>query len=199
MVFIRILRKYGLSFDFVAPIYAGGGYIGGGTWGRNDIYYTILRLRDGVDREEINRQIYKAMQNIILILLMMNGEIFMMHSHCPKFIWMTQIPALAFTFMVFGLCHIFVAIMNYVLVAIATMSRRAKSIGVHKCSGASAINIFSMFLFETGIVVLMSVIVALFIIFNTKDLIEDLLSVQLSSLFTLETLWVPMLIVLYCS
>ena len=76
--------------------------------------------------------------------------------------------------------------MNYVLVAIATMSRRAKSIGVHKCSGASAINIFSMFLFETGIVVLMSVIVALFIIFNTKDLIEDLLSVQLSSLFTLE-------------
>lgn len=139
------------------------------------------------------------MQNIILILLMMNGEAFMMHSHCPKFIWMTQIPALAFTFMVFGLCYIFVAIMNYVLVAIATMSRRAKSIGVHKCSGASAINIFSMFLFETGIVVLISVIVALFIIFNTKDLIEDLLSVQLSSLFTLETLWVPMLIVLYCS
>lgn len=89
--------------------------------------------------------------------------------------------------------------MNYVLVAIATMSRRAKSIGVHKCSGASAINIFSMFLFETGIVVLISVIVALFIIFNTKDLIEDLLSVQLSSLFTLETLWVPMFIVLYCS
>lgn len=43
--------------------------------------------------------------------------------------------------------------------------------------------------------VLISVIVALFIIFNTKDLIEDLLSVQLSSLFTLETLWVPMLIV----
>ena len=40
-------------FDFVAPIYAGGGYIGGGTWGRNDIYYTILRLRDGVDREAL--------------------------------------------------------------------------------------------------------------------------------------------------
>ena len=94
-----------------------------------------------------------------------------------------------------GFAIFFVAIMNYVLVAIATMSRRAKSIGVHKCSGASAINIFSMFLFETGIVVLMSVIVALFIIFNTKDLIEDLLSVQLSSLFTLETVWVPMLIV----
>ena len=115
-------------------------------------YYTILRLRDGVDREEINRQIYKAMQNIILILLMMNGEIFMMHSHCPKFIWMTQIPALVlYIYGFLGFAIFFVAIMNYVLVAIATMSRRAKSIGVHKCSGASAINIFSMFLFETGI------------------------------------------------
>ena len=86
--------------------------------------------------------------------------------------------------------------MNYVLVAIATMSRRAKSIGVHKCSGASAINIFSMFLFETGIVVLISVIVALFIIFNTKVSDRSIyFRCSLSSLFTLETLWVPMLIV----
>lgn len=99
----------------------------------------------------------------------------------------------------FGLCHIFVAIMNYVLVAIATMSRRAKSIGVHKCSGASAINIFSMFLFETGIVVLMSVIVALFIIFNTKDLIEDLLSVQLSSLLHWKLYGFRCSLFLYCS
>lgn len=123
----------------------------------------------------------------------------MMHSHCPKFIWMTQIPALAFTFMVFGLCYIFCGDHELCISSYCYHEPQSKSIGVHKCSGASAINIFSMFLFETGIVVLMSVIVALFIIFNTKDLIEDLLSVQLSSLFTLETLWVPMLIVLYCS
>ena len=88
-------------FDFVAPIYAGGGYIGGGTWGRNDIYYTILRLRDGWTEKKSIVRYTRLCKNIILILLMMNGEIFMMHSHCPKFIWMTQIPALAFTFMVF--------------------------------------------------------------------------------------------------
>ena len=132
---------------------------------------------------------------------MMNGEIFMMHSHCPKFIWMTQnTRTRLYIYGFLGFAIFFVAIMNYVLVAIATMSRRAKSIGVHKCSGASAINIFSMFLFETGIVVLMSVIVALFIIFNTKDLIEDLLSVQLSSLFTLENFYgFRCSLFLYCS
>ena len=109
---------------------------------------------------------------------------------------MTQIPALAFTFMVLGLLHIFVAIMNYVApIAIATMSRRAKSIGVHKCSGASAINIFSMFLFETGIVVLMSVIVALFYYFQYQRSDRRFTFGAVISLFTLETLWVPMLIV----
>lgn len=48
-------------FDFVVFIYVGGGYIGGGIWGCNDIYYIIFCLCDGVDREEINCQIYKVM------------------------------------------------------------------------------------------------------------------------------------------
>ena len=183
-------------FDFVAPIYAGGGYVGGGTWGRNDIYFTLIRLREGVDREEINRQIYKAMQKYYPDSA--DGEWRSLYDaqplpeiHLDDSNTRTRLYIYGFL----GFAIFFVAIMNYVLVAIATLSRRAKSIGVHKCSGASTVNIFSMFLFETGIVVLISVMVALFIIFNAKDLIEDLLSVQLSSLFTLQTLWVPMLII----
>ena len=183
-------------FDFVAPIHAGGGYVGGGMWGRNDIYFTILRLREGVDREEFNRQMYKAMQKYnpdsaedewrSIYDAQPLPEIHLDNSN-------TRTRLYIYGFL--GFAIFFVAIMNYVLVAIATMSRRAKSVGVHKCSGASTTNIFSMFLFETGIVVLISIVVALFIIFNARDLIEDLLSVQLSSLFTLETLWVPILII----
>ena len=183
-------------FDFIAPIYAEGGYVGGGAWGRNDIYFIILRLREGVDREDFNRRMYKAMQKYYpdsaddewrsIYDAQPLPEIHLDNAN-------TRTRLCIYGFL--GFAIFFVAIMNYVLVAIATMSRRAKSIGVHKCSGASTANIFSMFLFETGIVVLISVVVALFIIFNAKDLIEDLLSVQLSSLFTLETLWVPMLII----
>lgn len=183
-------------FDFVAPIYARGGYIGGGNWYRNDIYYTIIRLRDGVDRDEVNRQICKVMQ-----------------KYCPdsaddewRSIYDAQpLPEIhvddsttrtrLYIYGFLGFAIFFVAIMNYVLVAIATMSRRAKSIGVHKCSGASTGNIFSMFLLETGVLVLVSVGVALFIILNARDMIEDLLSVRLSSLFAWDTLWVPMLVI----
>lgn len=48
---------------------------------------------------------------------------------------------------------------------------------------------------ETGIIVLVSILVCAFIIFNARDLIEDLLSVRLASLFTWGTLWVPLLVV----
>lgn len=85
-----------------------------------------------------------------------------------------------------GFSIFFVAIMNYMLIVIATLGRRAKSVGVHKCNGANNGNIFSMFMMETGIIVLVSILVCAFIIFNARDLIEDLLSVRLASLFTWE-------------
>lgn len=180
-------------FDFLASIYAGGGYVGNGTWTQNDIYSNIIRLRDGVEREDINRQMDKVFQKY----LPSNEWIFMYDAqplpeiHLDDSSTRTRLYIYGFL----GFAIFFVAIMNYVLVAIATMSRRAKSIGVHKCSGASTGNIFTMFLLETGMVVLVSVLAALFIIFNAKDLIEDLLSVRLSSLFAWDTLWVPMLVI----
>jgi len=95
-----------------------------------------------------------------------------------------------------GFAIFFVAIMNYMLIAIAAMSRRAKMVGVHKCSGASTGNVFGMFMMETGIIVLLSVVISLFIIINAQEVIEDLLSVTLPALFTWETLWVPALTIL---
>lgn len=77
-----------------------------------------------------------------------------------------------------GFAIFFVAIMNYMLISIATLSRRAKGVGVHKCSGASSGNIFGMFLAETGILVIFSVLLSLLLIVNAHEIIEDLLSVR---------------------
>ena len=77
-------------------------------------------------------------------------------------------------------------IMNYMLISIATLSRRAKGVGVHKCNGASSTNIFNMFLVETGVLVIISVLVSFLLIFNARGLIEDLLSVRLSSLHSAD-------------
>ena len=52
-----------------------------------------------------------------------------------------------------GIVLLFTTALNYVLVSVASLTQRAKAIGVHKCSGASGSSIFSMFMVETAIVV----------------------------------------------
>lgn len=38
--------------------------------------------------------------------------------------------------LILGISILFITTLNYVLISISSLSRRAKSIGVHKCSGA---------------------------------------------------------------
>ena len=61
---------------------------------------------------------------------------------------------------------LFTVTLNYVLISISSLSRRAKTIGVHKCSGASGWGILKMFLWETGILVFLSVLLMAFLMFN---------------------------------
>ncbi|WP_455672863.1 FtsX-like permease family protein [Phocaeicola sp.] len=184
--------------DFLGSVYRHGGYITGAGWFNNDIFFNILRLRPGVTREEINLGIGKAMEkyhpsNNNEEWKAVYDAIPLIDLHMDNSDTRTRLKI--YTFL--GFAIFFVALMNYILISIATLSRRAKVVGVHKCSGASTGNVFNMFIFETGIIVLLSVLISLFIIFNAKDLIEDLLSVRLSSLFTWNTLWVPALTVLF--
>ena len=167
-----------LTHDFVVSIHRDGGYQGGYGWKGNDVFYTFLRLRNAAD---IPAQYDDWKMNFSVIPLV---KYHLISSDVQK-------RLIIYGFL--GFAIFFVAIMNYMLISIATLSRRAKGVGVHKCSGASSGNIFGMFLAETGILVIFSVLLSLLLIVNAHEIIEDLLSVRLSSLFTWETLWVPLL------
>lgn len=167
----------------------------GAGWGGNDIFYAVFRTGEASDIEVVNDNIQRMVEK------------YMPTEHNGWKLELSVIPLatkhqtssettkrlVIYGFLGFSI--FFVAIMNYMLIVIATLGRRAKSVGVHKCNGANNGNIFSMFMMETGIIVLVSILVCAFIIFNARDLIEDLLSVRLASLFTWGTLWVPLLVV----
>lgn len=91
---------------------------------------------------------------------------------------------------------LFIISLNYVLISVASLSRRAKAVGIHKCSGASGSTVFSMFMWETAVIIFSALLLMVFLFVNFKDAIEDLLNASLSSLFTWGTLWVPALAVL---
>lgn len=96
---------------------------------------------------------------------------------------------------VLGLSILLIATLNYVLVSIASLSRRAKAIGVHKCSGASAGGIMGMFLIETLLILLASLGVMAVLLYAFSDFVEDVTSAPLHLLFAPERLWVPALVV----
>lgn len=94
-----------------------------------------------------------------------------------------------------GFSALFMATMNYMLIPIATASRCTKSVEVHKCNGASPRNIFDMFLVETGVLVLLSILFSSLLVINMDELVEDLLGISLASLFVWDVIWTPPLTV----
>lgn len=186
-----------LTHDFVVSIYNNnGGYQAGNGWNGNDVFYTFLRLRRESDMDKINDNIQRVIEKYTETTI---DDWKMDYSIIPLVKRHLDSPDVQKRLVIYGFLGFaifFVAIMNYMLISIATLSRRAKSVGVHKCSGASSTNIFSMFLAETGILVILSVLLSFLLIFNAREMIEDLLSVRLSSLFTWGTLWVPLLTIL---
>lgn len=186
-----------LTHDFVVSIYNNnGGYQAGNGWNRNDVFYTFLRLRRESDMDKVNDNIQRVIEKYTETTI---DDWKMDYSIIPlvkRHLDSSDVQKRLVIYGFLGFAIFFVAIMNYMLISIATLSRRAKSVGVHKCSGASSTNIFSMFLAETGILVILSVLLSFLLIFNAREMIEDLLSVRLSSLFTWGTLWVPLLTIL---
>ena len=186
-----------LTHDFVVSIYNNnGGYQAGNGWNGNDVFYTFLRLRRESDMDKVNDNIQRVIEKYTETTI---DDWKMDYSIIPLVKRHLDSPDVQKRLVIYGFLGFaifFVAIMNYMLISIATLSRRAKSVGVHKCSCASSTNIFSMFLAETGILVILSVLLSFLLIFNAREMIEDLLSVRLSSLFTWGTLWVPLLTIL---
>ena len=185
-----------LTHDFVISVHQNGGYHAGAGWRGNDVFYAFLRLRHASDIDKVNADIQRVIGKYTDLEYDGWKIEFSVLPLVKRHLASPDVQKRLVIYGFLGFAIFFVAIMNYMLISIATLSRRAKGVGVHKCNGASSTHIFRMFMAETGILVILSVLLSFLLIINARDLIEDLLSVRLSSLFTWETLWVPLFTIL---
>lgn len=173
-------------------------YYGQGTWNSNDIYMIYFRLRRAEDLEEVNRRALEVVSHYTPVEDCWDGG----SMECKV------IPATQFymenpnhmrrlvILSVLGFSIFFVSGMNYVLAAIATIGRRAKMVGVHKCCGADSGRVMSLFLWETALMMLAAIGCSLLLMYLFHDAIEDMLGLSsVGELFTWQTLWVPALTV----
>lgn len=170
---------------------------GAGTWGTNNLYGVLFRLKQPADVDVLNSRIQKAVEQYTDTHL--GDDVVTEYSVLPLYKVYRSLPDTTRRLVILGVLGFsifFVSILNYVLRAVAVMSRRAKLVGVHKCSGADGRHILSMFLWETGLLVAASIVCGGMLLWLLREPVEELLGSRLTDLFTGQTLYVPLATVL---
>ena len=192
-VYADVPRNSIMPHDLLLPIAAMDWAYGAGTWGTNNLYGVLFRLKQPTDVDAMNSRIQKAVEQYTDPHL--GDDVVTEYSVLPLYKVYRSLPDSTRRLVILGVLGFsifFVSILNYVLRAVAAMSRRAKQVGVHKCSGADGWHILSMFLWETGLLVAASILCGGALLWLLRGQVEELLGSRLSDLFTWQTLYVPL-------
>lgn len=172
-------------------------YSGIGTWNNNDVYTILFRLHRSEDIDDMNRRVQKAVERYTETD---DGkghrEDYSVMPIRKFYVSLPDVQRRLVILGVLGFSIFFVSIMNYILAAVASFGRRAKSVGVHKCCGADNRHVLGMFLWETALMVIASLAACVVLMFIFRERIEDLLQVRLTELFSLRYLWITALTVI---
>ena len=163
---------------------------GGYSWNGGDSWLAYLRVKPGTDLENLNVRIAKAIKEqlppnddfAITCMLKPIRDTYRNYEH---------VQLITLILSVLGASILFITALNYVLISIASLSRRAKAVGIHKCSGAQTSTIFGMFLLETGIIIIFALLLMTFLVFNFQEFVEETASTKLANLFAWQRIWVP--------
>lgn len=170
-------------------------YYGMGAWGRNDIFIVLFRLKHAEDVEVMNQRVQKAVEQFTETKRGTDVDEYSVLPLQDVYISYDSTVRRLVILGVLGFSIFFVSVMNYVLASVASIGRRAKAVGVHKCCGANGTQVMGMFLWETGIMVLVSALFGLMLLYLFREGIEDMLGVHLADLFIWKNMWVPFLTV----
>jgi putative ABC transport system permease protein len=200
-IFRHVPDNNSLRGDVVISLANAGTRFGLGTgWDGGDSYWGIVRLVKGASPARVNEEINKVWRaHFDLDALAAAG--FVIHSYIAPFKDLrgndARVTGMMLLLSVLAVIILLVAALNYVLVSLSALSRRAAGIAIHKCAGASSRDIFAMFMYETAILVVVSLAVAVVLLLLARSLVEALAGVPLAALFTPGSLWVPAGVLLF--
>lgn len=160
------------------------------SWEGGDSYYQYVRLRPGVDVEALNDRMKKMAEKYLPSRDSWSYTAYVKPLR-DTFRDQDDVKRMYTIMMTLGLSILFITALNYALVSISSLSRRAKMVGVHKCSGASGSGIFGMFMLETCAVIILALLVMVLLLIGFRDFVEDTASTKLTNLFDGSRLWVP--------
>lgn len=120
-------------------------------WMGGDSWATYIRVKPGTDLGELNRRIHEVVKQNVPDTVNFSIEAWAEPLR-DTYRGYDNIKQIDIVLSILAGAILIISALNYVLLSVASLSRRAKAIGVHKCSGAGSGEIFGQFLWETGII-----------------------------------------------
>lgn len=196
-VFEDLKENTDISFDVVMPM-ASLRRDNRAGWGYDISYMAIIRFRDEAGMKTVEARLPDMLKKYMPNFNKRENNrwecsfrpLSDLHSTNPT------VRTMVLVMSVLAIVILLIAAFNYVLISVASLARRAKAVGVHKCSGATGGAVFRMFFTETVLIVLLAILLTVLLMFQFRDFVEETTAARLVSLFTWRTLWVPVLVVI---
>lgn len=166
-------------------------YDGRNNWLGNDSYKSYIRLYPGTKPDQLTDNVKRMLEtNLPMEDLRKNGADYDIGFQPVGEIFSSSDynRIMNIVFLAFAILMLAVAVLNYILLVISGMVNRAKSIATYRCYGAGSGDIYRMVLSESALHGLLSLALAVLIIFGIQDVVQEQIGHSLRSLFPPSTI-----------
>ncbi|MBI9065542.1 MAG: ABC transporter permease [Marinilabiliaceae bacterium] len=172
---------------------------GSTNWLGNDRYYACVKLMPGINPENLEPAVRKMQEKHqdIVKLEEEQGGLFLKYAFQPiKKIHSDKSRDMVIILSTIALAVLFVSLMNYILLTLNILIKRAKASAIHKTCGAQTFNLQQLFFSESFLLFLLSIIGALLIIGIIQPFAEVQLGHPLVAVLNPIVIW-PVLGILF--
>ena len=162
-------------------------------WNGDDSYPTYIKLRKGATIEEVEYEVaqFIAKHDILKQLVeFWKAEFFFVPIEDAYYVD-NNLRTTQTIYGILAILALLVATLNYVLLTLSSLAKRSRMVAMLRCNGATRWDIFRMLLNETLIMVVASILLAIFILVCLHQEIYQMLGYNLTQLFAFERIWIP--------
>ena len=172
---------------------------GRNNWLGNDRYSGYIRLRPGTDPQTLEPNIkHMLYTNAPMEELERSGsQLYLNLKPVSKIFLSSEYNRIMnIVFLIFAFIMLAVAVLNYILLVVSSVVKRAKSIATYRCYGAESKDIYRMIQAESALHCFIALILAVLIVFGLQDFLQEQMGHSLRALFSPTALVLCLMVVI---
>ncbi|MDD4142884.1 MAG: ABC transporter permease, partial [Bacteroidales bacterium] len=180
-----------VNFEIVIPIISIKVFTWDGTnnWIGNDRYMSYIKLFPNTSEKDVRLGINKMCEERILPNLSegttINYNIISLKDYHTSF---KEVKQICLIMLILAIVVLVVAILNYILITLSSLVRKAKMVAVRKCYGASRNDIYALVFSDTFVEMFISLLLAVFLVFTFEGTVERIVGTSLSGLLSPQSI-----------